>query len=80
MLDILNAPLYEQDPKEMSPGAYLRFYRQDKDLTQAELGWNLGGVSRQNVCKMENGQRPISRRMAMRISRLFNVSADKFIG
>jgi len=80
MLDILNAPLYEQDPKEMSPGAYLRLYRQDIDLTQAELGRDLGGISRQNVGHMENGRRPISRRMAMRLSRLFNVSADRFIG
>lgn len=80
MLDILNASLYEQDPKEMNPGAYLRFYRQEKDLTQSDLGRNLGGVSRQSLCKMENSRRPISRKMSMRLSRFFNVSADKFIG
>jgi plasmid maintenance system antidote protein VapI len=29
---------------------------------------------------MENGRRPISRQMALRLSRFFAVSADKFIG
>lgn len=79
-LDILNAPVYEQEPKTMNPGAYLRFFRQIKELTQIELGRKLGGMSRQNVSDMENGRRPISRMMAVRISRLFEVSPDKFVG
>ncbi len=64
----------------MNPGAFLRLFRQLEDLSQAELGRKLGGVTRQNVCHMENGRRPISRSMAMRLSRLFGASADKFIG
>jgi transcriptional regulator with XRE-family HTH domain len=79
-LDILNAPVYEQEPKEMNPGAYLKFFRQVKELSQVELGRKLGGMSRQNVCDMENGRRPISRMMALRLSRLFEVSPDKFVG
>jgi hypothetical protein len=51
--DVLNAELYERWPLEMNPGAYLKFYRQDSDLTQAEQG--------------------------RKLSRLFKVSADKFI-
>jgi DNA-binding XRE family transcriptional regulator len=80
MRDVLNAPLYSQDPREMNPGAFLRLFRQLEDLSQAELGRKLGGVTRHNVCHMENGRRPISRSMAMRLSRLFGASADKFIG
>jgi transcriptional regulator with XRE-family HTH domain len=80
LLDVLNAPMYEKEPKEMTPGANLKFYRLDKDLTQAELGQRLGGVSRQNVCHLESGRRPISRLMALRLSRFFKVSPDKFIG
>jgi len=79
-LDILNAPAYEQEPKGMNPGAYLRFFRQVNELTQVELGRKLGGMSRQNVCDMENGRRPISRMMALRLSRFFEVSSDKFLG
>lgn len=78
--NVLDAPLYEREPKEMSPGACLRFFRQDKGLSQARLGQELGGVSRQNVSHMENSRRPISRQMALRLSSFFGVSADKFLG
>ena len=80
MTDILNAPMYELEPIEMRPGDYLRFYRQDKDLTQGELGQKLGGIPRQNICSMESGRRPISRAMALTLSRFFNVSPARFIG
>jgi DNA-binding XRE family transcriptional regulator len=80
MLDVLNAPLYEHESREMNPGDYLKFFRQDKDLSQAALGRKLGGLSRQNVCSMENGRRPIGRKMALKLSRFFEVSPDKFIG
>jgi DNA-binding XRE family transcriptional regulator len=80
MHNILDAPLYEQDPKEMNPGAWLRFFRQDNGLSQAGLGQKLGGVSRQNISNMEYGRRPISRKMALRLSSFFGVSADKLIG
>ena len=80
MLDVLNAPLYKQESMEMNPGAYLRFFRMDKDLSQGELGRKLGKMSRQNVCDMENGRRPISRLMALKLSRIFEVSPDKFVG
>ncbi|MGA2379736.1 MAG: helix-turn-helix transcriptional regulator [Spirochaetia bacterium] len=64
----------------MSPGACLRFFRQDKGLSQARLGQELGGVSRQNVSHMENSRRPINRQMTLRLSSFFGVSADKFLG
>jgi DNA-binding XRE family transcriptional regulator len=78
MRDVLMAPLYEVDPREMSPGDYLRRFRLDKRLTQAELGRRLGGIPRQNVSNMETGRRPISRIMAIRLARLFGVSAERF--
>jgi DNA-binding XRE family transcriptional regulator len=77
--DILNAPLYEQDPQQMSPAAYLRFFRQDNSLTQAELGLRLGGLSRQHISDMENGRRSVGRAMARKLSKLFKVALSKFI-
>jgi DNA-binding XRE family transcriptional regulator len=73
------ARLYEREPTEMRPGAWLRFFRLDNGLSQKVLG-RYFGVSRQNVSHMENGRRPISRKMAMRLSRFFRVSVGKFIG
>jgi DNA-binding XRE family transcriptional regulator len=78
--NILDAPLYARKPLTMYPGAYLRFFRRDNGLSQSELGSKLGGVSRQNISNMEYGRRPISRRMALRLAGVFEVSADKFIG
>ena len=80
MPDILNLPLYEQEPSKMSPAAYLRFFRRDKSLTQAELGMQLGGLSRQHISDMENGRRTIGRWTATKLSRLFDVALNKFIG
>ena len=80
MQDVLMAPLYELDPNEMSPGDYLRRYRIDKRLTQEELGRRLGGIPRQNISNMEKGRRPISRMMAIRLARFFDVTAERFVG
>jgi DNA-binding XRE family transcriptional regulator len=77
--DILMAPFYQPDTTEMSPGDFLRRFRLDKDLTQAELGRRLGGIPRQNVSNMEKGRRPISRKMAVRLSRFFGVAVARFI-
>ena len=80
MRDVLNAPIYKKVTLEMNPGAYLRFFRKDNYLTQAELGQKLGDIQRQIISNMENGRRPISKIMAIRLSKLFDVSVDKFIG
>ena len=80
MRDVLNAPLYERVSLQMKPGDYLRFFRQDNNLSQSELGKKLGRLSRWDLSKLENGRRSISRRMALRLARFFDVSVDKFIG
>jgi len=78
--NVLDAPLYESKPQEwiLAPGSG----SSDKTavFSQAQLGRNLGDVSRQNISNMEYGRRPISRRMAMRLSAYFGVSVDKLIG
>jgi len=67
MHNILEAPLYEQEPEEMNPGALLRFFRQDNGLSQAMLGKKLGGVSRQNVSHMDSPRENSSGRPARRV-------------
>jgi DNA-binding XRE family transcriptional regulator len=79
MRNVLDAPLYEKEPLEMSPGDYIRLFRKEAMLSQSELGRKIGGVSRQNICRMERGRRPISRKMALRLSDFFDVSPAKFI-
>jgi DNA-binding XRE family transcriptional regulator len=79
MIDVMHAPLYYRVQRELSPGRYLKVYRQDRNLTQRELGKQLGGIARQNIGGMESGRRPISRKMIQRLADFFEVDADKFL-
>jgi DNA-binding XRE family transcriptional regulator len=79
MRNVLDSPLYRQEPREMTPGDWIKLFRQNAGFTQAELGRRLGGVGRQNVCGMERDRRPIGRRMAVRLGRVFGASTSKFI-
>jgi Predicted transcriptional regulators len=64
----------------MTPAAYLRICRENKKLTQSQLGESLGrGIPRQHISNMEHGHRPISLKMARKLSSLFGVPIEKFI-
>jgi DNA-binding XRE family transcriptional regulator len=45
---------------DLSPGETVGIHRKNLKMTQAELGRRLGGMSRQHVSDIENGQRNIS--------------------
>ena len=57
-----------------------KIFRENRNMTQAELGKMLGGLPRQHVSNMENGLRPISKKIALRLSKAFDVSVERFIG
>jgi len=63
----------------MTPGKYMRVYRDNKKWTQKQLGEKLGGISAQNISHYENSKRPISYKLAVKLSRLFDVSIDHFL-
>ena len=63
----------------MTPGTYLKIYRENFGLTQAELGKRLGNVPRQHISNMECGSRNISLKTAKKLSQIFHVSPEKFI-
>jgi DNA-binding XRE family transcriptional regulator len=79
-MDVFETDWYKRIKGRMSPGQNIRVYRQNKGMTQIELGKLLGGLPRQNISNMEKGQRPISKKMALKLANLFNVSVEKFIG
>jgi len=60
-------------------GARLKQIRKDKNMTQAELGEKLGGISKQNISHMERDVKPISKKIAKQLADIFNVSVEKFI-
>jgi DNA-binding XRE family transcriptional regulator len=80
LVDVFQTDWYRNIKKKMTPGAYMKIYRENKNMTQTVLGKALGGLPRQHISNMENGVRPISKKTALRLSKLFNVSVEKFIG
>lgn len=63
----------------VAPGSAMRHYREIHDMTQEALGKKLGGIGRQDVSKMEKGRRPISGKTAKKLSKVFDVSVERFI-
>ena len=80
LVDVFQTDWYRNAKKTMTPGTYMKIYRENRKMTQTELGKILGGMPRQHVSNMENGVRPISKKIAMKLAKAFDVSVEKFIG
>ena len=79
LIDIFETDWYRDIKAGMTPGTYLKIYRENFGLTQAELGKRLGNVPRQHISNMECGSRNISLKTAKKLSQIFHVSPEKFI-
>jgi DNA-binding XRE family transcriptional regulator len=80
LVDVFQTDWYKNIKKTMTPGTYMKIYRENRKMTQTELGKMLGGLPRQHISNMENGVRPISKKIAMKLAKAFDVSVEKFIG
>ena len=78
-MDVFKTDWYKRIKAELTPGKRLRIYRQNLKMTQSTLGEQLGGLSKQFVSNMENDIRPISRKMALKLAEIFDISVAKFI-
>ena len=78
-VNIEDSDWYKKMKKDMKPGDYMKIYRQNRKMTQTELGRELGGISKQNISHMERGIHGISKDNAKKLAKLFNVSPDLFI-
>jgi len=78
-IDVTKSEWYQNIKQSISPGDTLRFYREMRGFTQAELGERIGRFSRQYISNLENGHRPISKTVAKRLSALFEISVSRFI-
>ena len=65
--------------EKLTPGTNMRAYRENRDMTQIELGRLLGGIPRQHISNMERGTRAISKKVALQLSKIFEISVEKFI-
>jgi len=79
LVDAFQTQWYKGVKEKMTPGTYLRIYRENKGLTQLQLGEILGGIPRQHISNMERGHRSISLKMARKLSLLLGVPIERFI-
>ena len=78
-VDIRQTDFYRRMTNHMTPGKYLRVYREREGWSQSELGKRAGNLQRQHVSRLERDERGISRAMAKRLAELFDVSVERFI-
>ena len=79
-LDIFETDWYKGIKEKLSPAKNIRIYRQNAGMTLQKLGDLLGKVPRQHISNMEKGTRPISKKTAIKLAQIFDVSVEKFIG
>ncbi|TVR94100.1 MAG: XRE family transcriptional regulator [Spirochaetaceae bacterium] len=61
-----------------TPGDVMRIYRENRQWSQAKLGEELGGLSRQKISDMERGRLTISADTAIALSRVFGIPVERF--
>lgn len=77
-VDFFKTDFYRKTKKQMTPGTYVKIYRENHGMTQERLGEKLG-VSKSFICDVEHDRRSISKEMAKKLSSIFRISADRFI-
>ena len=80
LVDVFQTDWYKRVKKGLTPGKNLKIYRQNLQMTQEQLGAKLGDVPKQFISNMENGIRPISKKTALKLAKIFKVSVARFIG
>ena len=78
-VNIFDTKWYKEITTSTTPGEVLKIYRENLGLSQTDLGKKLGKFTRQKISDMENGKRNISKEVAKKLSRLFNVPIERFI-
>ena len=78
-VEITASSWYRETKKATSPGDAMRIYRENNQMTQAQLGEKLGTVPRQLVSNMERGKRTISQATAKKLAVIFDVPASRFL-
>jgi len=78
-VNVFETSWYKTRKKSMTPGKYMRIYRDNLGLTQEELGQKLGGISRHYVSDLETGTRAISKGIAKTLSDIFKQPITRFL-
>ena len=64
---------------KVTPGKAVLIYRKNHGLSQAELAMGVGLKNRQAISAIEKETRGISKKVAINLSKVFNVPVERFI-
>ena len=70
---------YRSLSASVTPGETVKIYRENKGMTQTELGRRLGTFSRHKISDIEHNKRSISKDVAKRLSEIFDVPVQRFL-
>ncbi len=79
MVDFLSSNWLKKTTDSLTSGEVVKIYRENLNLTQEQLGKQLGKFTRQNISDIELGRRSISKEVAKKLSAFFNVNVERFI-
>jgi len=78
-IDPFTTDWFREVKESLTPGDYLKTDRENKELTQKDLGLKLGKFSRQYISDLENGRKNISLPVAKKLSILFKRPVNRYI-
>ena len=78
-VEVTETDWYKEIKTQTTPGDAMRVYRENHNLTQAQLGEKLGNVPRQIISNMERGKRTISLATAKKLAAILKVPAGRFL-
>ena len=79
LVDIRETAWFKKMKKDYKPGDSIKVYRDNFGYSQEKLGKLLGGIPRQNISAMEKNRRGISKKIALKLSEIFDVPVERFI-
>ncbi len=79
MVNIFSSNWFKKTTDSLTSGEVVKIYRENLNLTQGQLGKQLGKFTRQNISDIELGRRSISKEVAKKLSVFFNVNVERFI-
>ena len=70
---------FQEMKKKTHSGRVVWVYRDNKGWSQRELGERLGGIHRQVISEIERGKRAISKNMALKLAKIFDLPVERFL-
>ncbi|MBN1647833.1 MAG: helix-turn-helix transcriptional regulator [Spirochaetales bacterium] len=78
-IDPFTTDWYRETRNLLKPGDILRIDRQNRGISQKQLGEKLVSFSRQNISDMENSRKSISLNTARKLGKIFDKPASRYL-